>query len=90
MLIVDTTCAYIAWWPYAIYKSKGIELFLLCTLVYSSLVPLSKTPFEQYSLYCANGIIGNGNQTTIYNGRESGIINFLRLQLLQTFHHKMG
>jgi hypothetical protein len=28
------TGAYIAWWPYTIYKSKDIELFLLCNFVY--------------------------------------------------------
>jgi hypothetical protein len=27
-------CAFITWWPYTIYKSKGLELCLLCTFSY--------------------------------------------------------
>jgi hypothetical protein len=32
--LLITAGAYISWWPYTIYKSKNLELFLLCSFVY--------------------------------------------------------
>jgi hypothetical protein len=44
------------------FKPEGIYATCASLEMYS---PLSTTPFVKYSLYCANGIVGNGNKPTI-------------------------
>ena len=43
-----------------LYIKSNFKVYL-----FRNLVPLRITPFAQHGFYCANGIVGNGNQTTI-------------------------